>query len=104
MRLAAALAVLALPALAHEQGEPYADWYNSLSRQDGAHCCGTADCRTRVLKLKRLGDGAEVTLADGRTLPVEPKAILQRQDNPTGDVVACVVANTVICLIRSNES
>ena len=107
-RIVAVLALIAPSVLAHEAGEPDAGWFNALARRDGGHCCGLADCRVAVKSWRMLGphDGAaaEVTLMDGRTLRVDPDAVLERIANPTGRAVACVVGDVVMCLVRDDET
>lgn len=87
---------------AHQQGDPFADWMNTLTipgvdpSSNPGSCCGAApshpDCRVM--------DDADVRSSEGRYsvrdtetgkwLPVEPGRVSNRMDNPTGHFVACI--------------
>lgn len=88
-------------------------WYQSL--QDpvtGGSCCGAADCRHFPTSTYTDPDGKthyRVHVGDA-WLPVPDNAILERVDNPTGEIVTCVnqsrftngiPAPAVLCLVRA---
>lgn len=108
--LALALALLVSPASAHEPGEPYASWYESLSRPGGGSCCSLSDGRTTEVRV--VGDHYEAWIdqrfPDGDGIgwvTVKPEAVLQRVDNPTGEpVVFWRKTMGVLCLVRPMET
>jgi hypothetical protein len=78
----------------------FAAWFTSLMRPDGMGlCCNQVDCDCAV----------EWDIRDGvywvrlpsmpEALPVDPKYILKRYDNPTGKVVACEIAGQIRCMV-----
>lgn len=88
-------------------------WYQSLTVPNtGGSCCSVADCRHYPVSSAAGPDGAPhyTVLFQGVWLPVPKEAVLDRVDNPTGAVIACINPHyygdgepkpNVICLIRS---
>lgn len=120
--LAFLLAVLAVPALAHD-GEHDA-WYGSLmvhNRPTWApmmKCCDRDDCRPVLSRLT--DDGHWQAYIDSKTFPDNPKsppqghapnawvdvrddALITDQGNPIGSAVACWWSRDVLCLIPPVE-
>lgn len=99
-----AILILALlmttPAFAEWKGpvDPtIAAWFHKLYNPVmKIHCCDMADCEEMQVK----GDGHGGFLANlpnfGWT-PIPPQAILEHQDNPTGENVVCHVDNQIFC-------
>ena len=80
----------------------YADWYQSLvSPTTHGHCCGMADCRHP--EGYKIEGGVRKVEFGGQWLDVPPETVIPTM-NPTGQVVACVVAGTVICFIGVSET
>ena len=89
MTILIALAYLYL--FAHDPGEEFADWYNSLrTANDGMSCCsGSHDCH-EVEDPLRAADGNYKVFVEDEWVEVLPVAVLKRTDNPTEHTVACV--------------
>jgi hypothetical protein len=91
----------------HEANQPDAAWFNSLQQpHSGIHCCGDADCRAYDERSEvRINDGIYAILYKGEWLPIAESKFLERADNPTGHLVACVhdVADTgfVLCAVKA---
>ena len=77
-------------------------WYHSLEMPgSGVSCCGAADCRPALdLQIK---DGVYWVRdpSSGDMISVPPEHVLQREDNPTGNYIACIHAGMVLCFIRA---
>jgi|SRR5690348_683604 len=113
--IALALAWVFKPA--HSAPPPGADmsmhpWYESLQDpKTGGSCCSEADCRHYPVATYTDDKGATHYKVQyrGAWLDVPDDRILQRFDNPTGDVVTCVYPDEwaetptpkVMCLIRA---
>ncbi|MBV9250516.1 MAG: hypothetical protein JO227_14870 [Acetobacteraceae bacterium] len=113
----AALAWLVCWALAHaappEGADPkLAPWFQSLRQPGtGASCCNLADCRRVQYRIR--GDHFQAfigsafprwTRAPYDWVDVPNKNVLHRQDNPTGEGVACWRDGEVICFVEGNTS
>lgn len=99
----AAVLVLVGMLVAHDDAEPFADWYNGLRNSDtGAWCCSQHDCRTTE---HRLGPtGYEVPI-NGVWVAVPAAAILRGTPNPTGSAVVCVTpAGEIRCFVIATET
>jgi hypothetical protein len=104
--VAGLLVAIPCAALAHEPGQPHADWFRSLTVPGtGEACCDERDCH--AVEFRGTAKGYEV-LHLGFWLPVPDSAVVQRKDNPLGTAVACIRAGDigwkVVCFIRSPET
>jgi hypothetical protein len=102
---------------AHQPGDEFADWYQSL-RVPGldpvkllnpveSWCCSPdRDCRT--VDYQTDAAGSYWIVADGERVQIPPDKILERTDNPTGRAVACwsyyIGHPHVRCFVRPPES
>jgi hypothetical protein len=126
----AAAAVIAIAVAAHGAPPPNADpalrpWFQSLVAPSGIHCCGPdTDCRTTAARIE--GDHWQALL-DPAIYPqagdlvktptwidIPAAAVLQRDDNPTGEAVMCWhrfgyvseegLSSAVLCFVRPEEA
>jgi hypothetical protein len=108
LALASGLAAAALARPPADTPGPYAAWYEGLKQpRSGTSCCSIADCRHYRVRIR---DGNYEVLFEGAWLIVPNEVILQHEDNPTGDYIACVIDNDfqhgireprVLCFIRA---
>jgi hypothetical protein len=94
-RTAAAMLICLGPwsiqAAAHDPSEPNAAWYKSLRSNRGEACCTAhRDCETVSKYRQSLVPGGYEALWHGEWARVDPSAVLNRADNPTGLPVLCV--------------
>jgi len=87
-------------------------WYESLiDPKTGGSCCGEGDCRHYPIATYTDDKGTThyQVQFNGVWMPVPDDRILDRFDNPTGDVVTCIYPDTfvenprpmVMCLIKA---
>ena len=100
--------------MAHQPGDEFADWFQSLkvpgtqrirNPADALCCSPERDCQTTDYET----DGSRYWIkAEGERIQVPPDKILQRTDNPTGRAVACLRHfnghPVVHCFVRPPES
>lgn len=100
------LGAFAAASMAHEPGDPHADWYRGLTVPGtGEPCCDERDCH--AVEFRGTAKGYEI-LHLGVWLPVPDGAVLRGQDNPVGKAVACIrvgdIGWKVVCFIPSPET
>jgi hypothetical protein len=109
--LAIMLAIADSPASAHDPGEPFAEWFQSLSRPDvvGGSCCSLSrDCQPTEYRLSPApsAEGSEYEVLMGeRWVRVPERAVIRRHDNPTGSGVLCKAAASdfIYCFVPSDQ-
>ena len=80
----------------------YSDWYASLvSPITHGSCCGVADCRHP--EAYKVEGGVRKVEFGGTWFDVPNEAVIPTS-NPTGQVVACMVAGQVICFVGVSET
>jgi hypothetical protein len=92
-KFVALFCLIAFAAHGHEASEPEAAWFNSLRQPaTGMECCqSTHDCREYDERTEvRIENGVYALLHRGEWLPVPEVRFIDRADNPTGHLVACV--------------
>ena len=102
--LAALLAASPVNAAPPENADPaLAPWFQSLRQPEtGMSCCDIADCRPT--EYRTVGDQYEVWIED-QWLPVPPRKILQRADNPVGRGIVCWTKQRgIMCFVRGTET
>ncbi len=99
------------PVSAHDPGEPFAEWFQSLTRPDvvGGSCCSLSrDCQPTEYRLSPAptaeGSEYEVLLGE-RWIRVPERAVIRRHDNPTGSGVLCKASSSdfIYCFVASDE-
>lgn len=70
-------------------------WFESLVRADGLHCCGAADCRIAVPGELRAGQNGFEILLNGEWQPVPEAMMVHRESGP--------FAATIICKSHSDD-
>jgi hypothetical protein len=102
--LGAAHAARAAPPANADQS--LAPWFQSLAQPEtGYPCCSIADCRT--VRYRTAADHFEAFIdrrsfgadAPDAWVAVPPSHVLRRQDNPTGEAVACWYNGEVRCFV-----
>ena len=96
------LLLLSGPVLAHQHGEPFADWYKSLRQPlTGMSCCShegaNRDCFPTD-NWKELAGGRFVVLINGEWHPVPAEKVVERE-NPTGHAVLCNKGVNIYCFV-----
>jgi hypothetical protein len=98
------------PAIAHDPGEPYAEWYQSLDRPDvGGPCCSQhKDCQPVEYRMSppvQETDSDYEAMVAGHWLRVPQRALLARHDNPTGGGVLCKASGSdyIYCFVPSDS-
>ncbi len=102
--LAALLAASPAKAAPPENADPaLAPWFQSLRQPEtGMSCCDIADCRPT--EYRTVGDQYEVWI-ENQWLPVPPRKILQRADNPVGRGIVCWTKQRgIMCFVRGTEA
>ena len=87
--LAAAGSALAKPPEGVPIDPAVHEWFESLVRADGLHCCGAADCRVadpREIRVTK--DGIEVLL-NGKWQAVLDQLIVHRENAPFAATIVC---------------
>ncbi len=99
--------------LIHDAEQPYADWYDHLTRPDfpNSSCCqGNEDCHEVQWKIGKEGYEA---LVDGEWIKVPESKVLRNKNNPTGTAVFCYSKYTspsgnttfnMFCFIPASET
>jgi hypothetical protein len=100
---------------AHQPGDKFADWFQSLkvpgierplNPADASCCSPERDCQTTDYEVDAAG--RYWIKAEGERIQVPPDQILQHIDNPTGRAVACLRHFNghpiVRCFVRPPES
>jgi hypothetical protein len=97
LALSIALAASAAPPPGADPSDPMARWFRDLMRPDtNTSCCDASDCRHVNARMTPTGWDARIGNA---WLPVPPDRVL-RQDNPTGEAVACFLRSlSIICFV-----
>ncbi len=97
-------------ASAHDPGEPFADWFQSLNRPDvGGSCCSLSrDCQPAEYRLSPAptAEGSEYeVLIGGRWVRVPERAVIRRHDNPTGSGVLCKASPSdfIYCFVSADD-
>jgi hypothetical protein len=81
----------------------FAQWFQSLIRPDGmGYCCSQKDCDVAEYEIRDGAYWVRNEFTSGQFLPVDPRFILERYDNPTGKIVICVIGGQVRCLVRAS--
>lgn len=100
----------ASPAIAHDPGEPFAEWYQSLVRPDtGGPCCSLKrDCgpvKYQNSPPVAEGDSDYEAFVGGQWIRVPDRAVLKRHDNPTGSGVLCrgPASGYIMCFIPGDD-
>jgi hypothetical protein len=104
LTVATLLAATPLQAAPPENADPaLAPWFQSLRQPEtGISCCSIADCRPT--EYRTVDDGYEVWV-NNQWLPVPPRTILQRADNPVGRAVVCWTPQRgIMCFVRGTEA
>jgi hypothetical protein len=108
--LAMMLAIADSPAIAHDPGEPFAEWFQSLNRPDvGGSCCSLSrDCQPATYRLSPspTEDGSDYEVLDGdRWIRVPERAVIHRHDNPTGSGVLCKASSSdfIYCFVAADD-
>ncbi len=98
------------PAIAHDPGEPFAEWYQSLSRPDvGGSCCSLSrDCQPAEYRLSPPaadGESEYEAFMSGRWVRVPERAVIRRHDNPTGGGVLCKASSSdfIYCFVSADD-
>lgn len=79
-------------------------WYQSLFNKAGENCCSKADCRPAAVR--PIGSGWEAFIDKRSFGPNAPddwvrapeKAMVYREDNPTGRNIVCFYNNEIRCI------
>jgi hypothetical protein len=97
-------------ACAHDPGEPFAEWYESLNRPDvGGPCCSRSrDCQPTEYRMSLPvveGDSDYEAFVSGAWMRVPKRALLIRHDNPTGTGVLCkaTASDYIYCFVPSDD-
>lgn len=96
-RIAVALALLAVPALAHNAGIDNR-WLDQLKQPNGISCCSGHDCFTTVARVGAKGWEAKNQAGDWVEIPNE--IIIRDKGNPTGEPVLCFNHNRPLCFVE----
>jgi hypothetical protein len=96
------IAASAAPPPGSDPDSPTATWFRDLMRPDtNTSCCDASDCRNVVSRITP--DGWEARIG-AKWLRVPPDRVL-RQDNPTGQAVACYLPWLgIICFVPPPQS
>jgi hypothetical protein len=113
--LTSVVLLLSSGSTAHQPGDEFAGWFQSLkvpgierplNPADASCCSPERDCQTTDYGADAAG--RYWIKAEGERIQVPPDKILQRTDNPTGHAVACLRHFNghpiVRCFIRPPES
>ena len=92
---------LAFSASAHDDTEPFADFFNGLTRPnagfEGMSCCGMHRNCENVERYELTPDG--YVAYDGKqSIPVPSDRVIHKP-NPTGRAVLCMAGNVVLCFV-----
>jgi hypothetical protein len=97
-------------ASAHDPGEPFAEWFQSLSRPDGlGSCCSPSrDCQPTEYRMSPPvadGDSDYEAFFSDHWVRVPKRALLARHDNPTGGGVLCKAgaSDYIYCFVPGSD-
>jgi hypothetical protein len=65
------------------------EWFESLVRADGLHCCGAADCRIAAPGELRSGDNGFEILLNGKWQPIPEVMMVHRENAPFAATIIC---------------
>jgi len=97
--------IISTPGMRPTVRGPHSEWFEGLRQNAPPHgqCCGEADC-LRVQA--RVVAGHYEVFHRGAWQKVPDEVILPRQDNPTGEPVACFHATGgyIMCFVKGFEA